>query len=191
MAPVRIQRQSPWWISPVPMLPFFHHPMPLPIQLACSKTLPSDTLLWQTERQRERKDLSISLFSFPSVSACILRLKPPWPSQQTLPIPRLLPPKETPQFWFPKTFHWQFLPSSFQHSLCVTVSSLPSYMAGRRVLLLLILSLGNPDLNHVCRTFNEHTRVYICWQADQLCFPPQEHVSETYDVCASYMYLYS
>ena len=56
------------------MLPFFHHPLPLPIQLACSKTLPSDTLLWQTERQKEQKDLSISPFSFPLVSASILHL---------------------------------------------------------------------------------------------------------------------
>ena len=126
------------------MLPFFHHPLHLPIQLACSKTLPSDTLLWQTEGQKERKDLSISPFSFPLVSASILHLWPPWPSQQTSPISRLLPPKETPQLCFPKTFHWQFLPSSFQHSLCVTVRSLPPHMAGRRVPFLLILSLGNP-----------------------------------------------
>ena len=47
------------------------------------------------------------------------------------------------------------------------------------------------DLNHVCRAFNEHTGVSICCQAHQTCFLPQEHVSETYDVCASYMYLYS
>ena len=144
MAPVRGQRQSPWRISTTPMLPFFHHPLPLSIQLACSKTLPSVTFLWQTERQKEQKDLSRSPFSFPLVSACFLLLWPPWPSQQTWPIPSLLPPKQTPQFCFPKTFHWQFLPSSFQHSLCVTVSSLPSHMAGRRVPFLLTLSLVNP-----------------------------------------------
>ena len=40
------------------------------------------------------------------------------------------------------------------------------------------------DLNHVCRAFNEHTGVYVR-------FPPQEHVSETYDVCASHMLLYT
>ena len=40
------------------------------------------------------------------------------------------------------------------------------------------------DLNHVCMAFNEHTGVYVR-------FPPQEHVSETYDVCASYMLLYT
>ena len=56
------------------MLPFFHHPLPLPIQLACSKTLPSVTLLWQIERQKEQKDLSSSPLSFPLVSACILLL---------------------------------------------------------------------------------------------------------------------
>jgi hypothetical protein len=47
------------------------------------------------------------------------------------------------------------------------------------------------DLNHVCRAFNEHMGVYVLCQAHQLRFPPQEHMSETYDVCASYMYLYS
>ena len=49
------------------MLPFLHHPLPLPILLACSKTLPSVTLSWQAERQKEGKDLSSSPFSFPSV----------------------------------------------------------------------------------------------------------------------------
>ena len=42
----------------------------------------------------------------------------------------------------------------------------------------------NIDLNHVCRAYNEHTGVYVC-------FLPQEHISETYDVCASYMLLYT
>ena len=40
------------------------------------------------------------------------------------------------------------------------------------------------DLTHVCTAFNEHTGVYVR-------FPPQEHVSETYDICASYMLLYT
>ena len=40
------------------------------------------------------------------------------------------------------------------------------------------------DLNHVCTAFNEHTGVYVR-------FPPQEHVSETYGVRASYMLLYT
>jgi hypothetical protein len=43
---------------------------------------------------------------------------------------------------------------------------------------------GKFDLNHVCRAFNEHTGVYVH-------FPQQEHVSETYDVCASYILLYT
>ena len=82
-------------------------------------------------------------FSFPLVPPHVLHLWLPWPSQQTLPIPRLLPPKQTPQFCFPKPLYWQFPPRSFQLSLCFTVSSLPSHMAGRRVLFLPILSLGN------------------------------------------------
>ena len=125
------------------MLPLFHYPLPLPIQLACSMNPSSVTLLWQTERQKEWKDLLRSPFSFPLVSVRVCHLWPPWPSQQTLPISRLLPPKQTPQFCFPKPLHWQFLPSSFQHSLCFTVSSLPSHMACRRVPFLPILSLGN------------------------------------------------
>ena len=95
---------------------------------------------------RETKGMkgpSRSTFSFPLVSAHILHLWPPGPSQQTLPISRLLPPKQTPQFCFPKPLHWQFLPISFQHSLCFTVSSLPSHMACRRVTFLPILLLGN------------------------------------------------
>ena len=47
------------------------------------------------------------------------------------------------------------------------------------------------DLNHVCRAFNEHMGVYVRCQEHQLRFPPQEHVSGTYDVCALYMFLYS
>ena len=126
------------------MLPLFHYPLPLPIQLACSMNPSSVTLLWQTERQKEWKDLLRSPFSFPLVSVRVCHLWPPWPSQQTLPISRLLPPKQTPQFCFPIPLCWQFLPSSFQHYLCFTVSSLPSQMTGRTVPFLPILLLGNP-----------------------------------------------
>jgi hypothetical protein len=55
----------------------------------------------------------------------------------------------------------------------------------------LLSTLLNGDLNHMCRAFNEHTGVYVRCQAHQLRFLPQEHMSGTYDVCASYMYLYS
>ena len=47
-----------------------------------------------------------------------------------------------------------------------------------------LLQGGSSDLNHVCRAFNEHTGVYVR-------FPPQEHMSETYDICVSYMLLYT
>ena len=47
------------------------------------------------------------------------------------------------------------------------------------------------DLHHMCRAFNEHMGEYVHCQAHQLHFLPQEHVLGTYDVCASYMYLYS
>jgi hypothetical protein len=51
--------------------------------------------------------------------------------------------------------------------------------------------VGRVDLNHVCRAFNKHMGVYVRCQVHQLHFPPQEHVSGIYDVCALYMYLYS
>ena len=54
------------------MLPLLHYP--LPFLLACSMTPPSVTLLWQTKRQKEQKDISSSPFSFPLVSAHVLHL---------------------------------------------------------------------------------------------------------------------
>ena len=50
---------------------------------------------------------------------------------------------------------------------------------------------GTNDLNHVCRAFNEHTGVYVRCQVHQTHFLPYEHISETYDICALYMYLFS
>jgi hypothetical protein len=101
IAPVHRQHQSPWWISPILMLPFFYHPLPLLFLLACSMTPLSVTPLLQTEEQKEGKDPPSLLFSFPSDSAWIYHLQPPWSSQLSLPITRLLPPEKSTQFCFP------------------------------------------------------------------------------------------